>query len=117
MLGRALQGLSSVRATSYCPSPPSAQMQDQRSGGGSADGSAVTAVDDLEKMVESLLSFARTEIENDRPNEALNAVVHAIRLSRGEEGIAAVRLTHFQCLFVILYSGTGRSSQAQRSGA
>lgn len=90
MLGRALQALSSVRAISYCPSPASAHMQDQRSGGGSADGSAVTAVDDLEKMVESLLSFARTEIESDRPNEALNAVVHAIRLSRGEEGIAAV---------------------------
>jgi hypothetical protein len=70
-------------------------MQDQRSGGGAAGDSAAMAVnqisvDDLEKMVESLLSFARTEIQSDRPNEALNAVVHAIRLSRGEEGIAAV---------------------------
>jgi hypothetical protein len=47
-------------------------------------------VNELEKMVESLLSFARAEIQSDRPNEALNAVVHAIRLSRGEEGISAV---------------------------
>ena len=65
-------------------------MQDQGSGGGCASARAAIAVDDLEQMVESLLSFARAEIQNDRPNEALNAVVHAIRLSRGEEGIAAV---------------------------
>jgi hypothetical protein len=71
-------------------------MQGQRSGGGPAAGveaasvPAVIGVDDLERMVESLLSFAREEIQSDRPNEALNAVVHAIRLSRGEDGIAAV---------------------------
>ena len=65
-------------------------MQGQGSGGGAAAEPAVIAVDELEKMVESLLSFARAEIQSDRPNEALNAVVHAIRLSRGEEGIAAV---------------------------
>ena len=70
--------------------PHFAQMQGQGSGGGAAAPPAVMAVDELEKMVESLLSFARAEIQSDRPNEALNAVVHAIRLSRGEEGIAAV---------------------------
>ncbi len=63
-------------------------MQNPGSGRGGA--SEATAVEDLEKLVESLLSFARCEVANDRPNEALNAVVHAIRLSRGEEGIAAV---------------------------
>jgi hypothetical protein len=71
-------------------------MQGQSSGGGAAAGGAAASgpaaigVDDLESMVESLLSFARAEIQSDRPNEALNAVVHAIRLSRGEDGIAAV---------------------------
>ena len=73
----------------FCPSSPSALMQNPGGSGGGA-ASEATAVEDLEKLVESLLSFARCEVENDRPNEALNAVVHAIRLSRGEEGIAAV---------------------------
>jgi len=66
-------------------------MQGQAGGGGgAAAATAQLSVDELEQMVESLLSFARAEMQNDRPNEALNAVVHAIRLSRGEEGIAAV---------------------------
>jgi hypothetical protein len=65
-------------------------MQSHGSAGGATTSPAVAAIDDLEKIVESLLSFARVEIQNDRPNEALNAIVHAIRLSRGEEGIAAV---------------------------
>ncbi len=65
-------------------------MQGRGSEVGAAVSSAGIAVDELERMVESLLSFARAEIQSDRPNEALNAVVHAIRLSRGEEGIAAV---------------------------
>ena len=65
-------------------------MQGHRGGGGASAAPVQIGVEELEKMVESLLTFARVEIQNDRPNEALNAVVHAIRLSRGEEGIAAV---------------------------
>jgi hypothetical protein len=44
-------------------------------------------MDDLSLAVEKLLTISRSEIADNKPHEALAALLHAVRLTRGESAI------------------------------
>jgi predicted ArsR family transcriptional regulator len=47
-------------------------------------------MDELTQAVEMLLSITRSEIAENNPEQALSALLHAIRLTRGEDAIMQV---------------------------
>mmetsp|Transcript_18394 Transcript_18394/g.30824 ORF Transcript_18394/g.30824 Transcript_18394/m.30824 type:complete len:140 (+) Transcript_18394:24-443(+) len=47
-------------------------------------------MDDLSRAVEMLLTISKSEIEDRNPQQALAALLHAVRLTRGEDAIMDV---------------------------
>jgi predicted ArsR family transcriptional regulator len=47
-------------------------------------------MDELSQAVEMLLNITRTELADNKPQQALAALLHAIRLTRGEDAIMEV---------------------------
>ncbi|KAJ1425267.1 hypothetical protein B484DRAFT_451165 [Ochromonadaceae sp. CCMP2298] len=47
-------------------------------------------MDELSKAVEKLLTLSRDEIAGENPQQALAAVLHAVRLTQGEDAIIQV---------------------------
>lgn len=47
-------------------------------------------MDDLSQAVEMLLTISRSELADNNPQQALGALLHVIRLTRGEGAIMAV---------------------------
>lgn len=47
-------------------------------------------MDELTRAVELLLTISRSEIADNNPQQALAAVLHAVRLTRGEDAILEV---------------------------